>query len=210
MSKKRKPGIIESIKMGYEAFAYDTGVWMNKLVARLRGEKPAPTHKPEKSVQRISVQRTAVLSEEKNEVVPSVSESDILTAERQDIAQWLGEVKFRTRLFAGVDETDVWKKIGQLNRLYDKALLAERARYDALLQLYREQGTAADEEEYEVEDEHSEEGEQLDSREDNSETSAEGSAEVRISESDGEDSADSAGVLADTDSGVSDNSGEGE
>ncbi len=210
MSKKRKPGIIESIKMGYEAFAYDTGVWMNKLVARLRGEKPAPNHKPEKSVQRISVQRTAVISEEKNEVVPSVSESDILTAERQDIAQWLGEVKFRTRLFAGVDETDVWKKIGQLNRLYDKALLAERARYDALLQLYREQGNAADEEEYEVEDEHSEEGEQLDSREDNSETSAEGGAEVRVSEPDGEDSADSAGVLADTDSGVSDNSGEGE
>ncbi len=49
------------------------------------------------------------------------------------IEDWLRNVKFRKRLFGGVDETRVWMKIRELNDIYQKALIAERARYDALL-----------------------------------------------------------------------------
>lgn len=53
------------------------------------------------------------------------------------IAEWLEKVKFRKRVLGGIDEKDVWAKIGELNDMYSKALIAERARYDALL---RERG----------------------------------------------------------------------
>ena len=52
---------------------------------------------------------------------------------QQQIESWLKQVKFRRRLFGGVDETQVWTKIRELNELYQQALVAERARYDALL-----------------------------------------------------------------------------
>ncbi len=52
---------------------------------------------------------------------------------RQQIESWLQSVTFRKRLFDGVDETHVWTKIRELNDIYQKALVAERARYDALL-----------------------------------------------------------------------------
>ena len=52
---------------------------------------------------------------------------------QQQIEDWLRAVKFRRRLFGGVEETHVWAKLRELNELYQKALIAERARYDALL-----------------------------------------------------------------------------
>lgn len=52
---------------------------------------------------------------------------------QQQIESWLKQVKFRRRLFGGVDEAQVWTKIRELNDMYQKALIAERARYDALL-----------------------------------------------------------------------------
>ena len=64
--------------------------------------------------------------------------ADKLSREQKKIAQWLKQVKFRKTLFGGVDERDVWKKIGELNELYNEALVAERARYDALLAEHRE------------------------------------------------------------------------
>lgn len=51
----------------------------------------------------------------------------------EDILQWIKKLKFKKKLFGGVDEADVYKKIEELNSLYEKALLNERARYDALL-----------------------------------------------------------------------------
>ena len=63
-----------------------------------------------------------------------MNEQSFLSEYEQTIAQWLNQVKFRKRIFGGVDESDVWKKIGELNEQYKKALIAERARYDALLQ----------------------------------------------------------------------------
>ena len=57
-----------------------------------------------------------------------------LPPEHEDrIAGWLNKVKFRKRIFGGVSETDVWNKIRELNDMYRDALIAERARCDALI-----------------------------------------------------------------------------
>ena len=53
--------------------------------------------------------------------------------EEQRVTDWLKSVKFRKQVFGGVSEADVWKKISELNDIYKQALVAERARYDALL-----------------------------------------------------------------------------
>ncbi len=53
--------------------------------------------------------------------------------QEEKIASWMKQVKFRKQIFGGVPEVDVWKKISELNELYHSALIAERARYDALL-----------------------------------------------------------------------------
>lgn len=52
------------------------------------------------------------------------------------IAKWLKQVRFR-RALLGVSEKDVWKKIGELNDMYKLAIIAERARYDALIEEQR-------------------------------------------------------------------------
>ena len=62
-----------------------------------------------------------------------MSELKFPPEQEQRVAGWLEKVKFRKRIFGGVDERDVWKKIGELNDMYKEALMAERARYDALL-----------------------------------------------------------------------------
>lgn len=57
-----------------------------------------------------------------------------LNREQKRIIAWLRRVRFKKKLFGGVSERDVWKKIEELNSMYNLALIAERARYDALLQ----------------------------------------------------------------------------
>ena len=64
--------------------------------------------------------------------------------QEERITGFLKKVKFRKQIFGGVREADVWKKIGELNELYRQALLAERARYDTLLE-ERGLGKAAEE-----------------------------------------------------------------
>jgi hypothetical protein len=61
---------------------------------------------------------------------------DIPFAKEQEarIASWIEKVKFRRQIFGGVSQADVFKKIGELNDMYKQALIAERARYDALLE----------------------------------------------------------------------------
>lgn len=56
-----------------------------------------------------------------------------LNHEQVRLRKWISETRFKKVLFGGVSETDVWKKIGELNALYEAALSAERARYDTLL-----------------------------------------------------------------------------
>lgn len=59
---------------------------------------------------------------------------------QEEIIRWIKNVKFKRRIFGGIDEADVLKKLEELNSLYEKALLNERARYDALLQEQRKGG----------------------------------------------------------------------
>lgn len=56
------------------------------------------------------------------------------------IVPWLQKVRFRKCLFGGVSEADVWKKLEELNAMYETALAAERARYDALLEAQQKAG----------------------------------------------------------------------
>lgn len=57
----------------------------------------------------------------------------VLNHEQEKLRQWFQEVKFRKVLFGGVDEIQLWKKLEELNQIYETSLSAERARYDALL-----------------------------------------------------------------------------
>lgn len=50
------------------------------------------------------------------------------------IGDYLRKVRFKRALF-GVSERDVWRKLGEVNDLFQQALVAERARYEALLEL---------------------------------------------------------------------------
>lgn len=68
-----------------------------------------------------------------NKKKAAVKKRPILNHEHQKIAVWLKNVKFRRCIFGGIDEKDVWKKLEELNGIYEAALGAERARYDALL-----------------------------------------------------------------------------
>lgn len=72
-----------------------------------------------------------------NASTPDVSKKQELSKEQQEIAEWLDKVRFKKQIFGGVSETDVWNKISELNEMYNKALIAERARYDTLLNQYR-------------------------------------------------------------------------
>lgn len=55
-------------------------------------------------------------------------------SDQQSIREWLNHVRFKRTVFGGVRESDVWKKITELNTMYEQALAAERVRYDALLE----------------------------------------------------------------------------
>lgn len=65
------------------------------------------------------------------------AEKEPVRSGQQQIAEWLKKVRFRKQLFGGVSEADVWKKLDELNRLYDAALAAERIRYETLLDEYK-------------------------------------------------------------------------
>ena len=53
--------------------------------------------------------------------------SNTLDKNIQEIKELLDSVSFKKTKFGGVDEVDVWKKIDELNRLYEKALIAALA-----------------------------------------------------------------------------------
>lgn len=63
---------------------------------------------------------------------------EIMLEERAEVIAWLRNVKFRRKLIGGVDERSVWKRIGELDALYTKLLEAERGRYNALLNEYKQ------------------------------------------------------------------------
>ena len=62
------------------------------------------------------------------------STTEGINQEHKEIIKWFQTVKFRRMMFDGVDENDVWKKLEELNRLYESAIRAERERYNILLE----------------------------------------------------------------------------
>ena len=68
----------------------------------------------------------------------AIAKTPSVNAEHDKVLAWFQTVHFRKKLFGGVDEVYLWRKLEELNRLYESALTAERARYDALLEMYRE------------------------------------------------------------------------
>ena len=54
--------------------------------------------------------------------------------------EWYRKVKFRKNLLGGVDEVQMWKKLEELYGLYENAIRAERARYNALLEAHTPPG----------------------------------------------------------------------
>lgn len=65
---------------------------------------------------------------------------------QQAIAGWLEQVQFKKQLIGGVSEQDVWKKVSELNALYEDLLKAERIRYDTLLEQMRSDKVGAGDE----------------------------------------------------------------
>lgn len=59
--------------------------------------------------------------------------TEAINQEHKEIIKWFQTVKFRRTLFGGVDENDVWKKLEELNQLYESAIRAEQERYNILL-----------------------------------------------------------------------------
>lgn len=79
-------------------------------------------------------QRPQTENERDPPIFPDFAATETLNQEHRKMLGWLRGVRFRRVLFGGVDEADVWRKIGELNALYEAALRAERAMYDALLE----------------------------------------------------------------------------
>lgn len=65
-----------------------------------------------------------------------------MNREQEKLNQWFQTVKFRKTLIGGINEASLWKKLEELNGLYDDAIVAERARYDALLLEQRKNAAA--------------------------------------------------------------------
>lgn len=99
---------------------------MKKFIPhRKRRESASKSGSPRKEMQRSPVE----------------SDGTVYGNEQQRIKKWMKQVRFRKALLGGVDEADVWKKIGELNGLYEAALAAERTRYDVLLEKASEGAT---------------------------------------------------------------------
>ena len=60
-------------------------------------------------------------------------QTEALNHEHVKLLEWCRTVMFRKVLFGGVDEIHLWKKLEELNQIYETSLSTERARYDALI-----------------------------------------------------------------------------
>lgn len=85
---------------------------------------------------------------QKTSAAPPKAKSESIVAEANpmnhmevQILKWLQSVKFRKATFGGVEEADLWKKLGELYDLFHQAISAERARYEGLLQTYAKSTT---------------------------------------------------------------------
>ncbi len=51
----------------------------------------------------------------------------------EDIAEMFRRLKFRKKLFGGVEEQDVWKKLDDIQKAYRSAYEAQAVRYETIL-----------------------------------------------------------------------------
>lgn len=65
-----------------------------------------------------------------------LDESEPVNSEHQKMLEWLKTVKFKKTLINGVDEEDVWRKLEELNDMYEASLIEERAGNEALFDAY--------------------------------------------------------------------------
>lgn len=65
-----------------------------------------------------------------------------LNPEQIKIGQWLENLRFHKQILRGVSEYDVWKKIIELNAMYEEALKAERIRCNAIIDHYTNTNTS--------------------------------------------------------------------
>ena len=63
-------------------------------------------------------------------------DTEPLNQEQQRLRDWYKTVKFKKTAFGGIDEVNLWKKLEELNEIYESSLSAERARYDGLIKSY--------------------------------------------------------------------------
>ena len=61
----------------------------------------------------------------------------VISAEHERIIEWYRTVQFEKKVIGGVDELDLWRKLEELNNMYEAALSAERARCNIMLEQYR-------------------------------------------------------------------------
>lgn len=54
----------------------------------------------------------------------------------QDIAEMFRKMKFRKKLFGGVDERDVWRKLEAVQQEYRRAYEAREVKYRTILTMY--------------------------------------------------------------------------
>lgn len=105
----------------------------------LRGMAEKQIKKPQKR------QKSKVRKEHFSPETEKSTEFQPLNHEQEKLHRWLQTVKFRKVLFGGIDEAQMWKKLEELDRLYEAAISAERARYDALLEKQMETGSVGEE-----------------------------------------------------------------
>lgn len=75
--------------------------------------------------------------------IPRGSKGEIRdNPEYQRVAAYLSAVRFKRKAVGGLDPADVWKKLEELNGLYEDALLAERVRCNLLIRQVRMSGGA--------------------------------------------------------------------
>lgn len=51
----------------------------------------------------------------------------------KEILEQLKKTKFKKQIFGGINEADVWKKIEELNSLYEKKFNEQEIKYKTLL-----------------------------------------------------------------------------
>lgn len=49
----------------------------------------------------------------------------------EDVAHYIEKMRFRKKLFGGVDEADVWRQIEALHREYEAVFLAQELQHEA-------------------------------------------------------------------------------